>query len=180
MVRPPSPAEEDERRLTREREALVIERTRHVNRIKGLLATQGVFGFERMLEDHRKQLQQLRGWDGQALPPRLKADNQPCCHDCHAVSFGDLAAAQAKFARPAAKVCDTHPVEVTQQVGGGIAEQRHRQQRGARVQGWFALEVGSGDCAVSRPGQNGEPRSDLQEMHEAILSPSAVNNRISA
>jgi transposase len=37
MVRPPSPAEEDERRSTREREALVIERTRHVNRIKGLL-----------------------------------------------------------------------------------------------------------------------------------------------
>jgi len=51
MVRPPSSAEEDERRLTREREALVIERTRHVNRIKGLLATQGVFGFEPIRKD---------------------------------------------------------------------------------------------------------------------------------
>ncbi len=74
MVRPPSPAEEDERRLTREREALVIERTRHVNRIKGLLATQGVFGFEPMRKDHRRQLEKLRGWDGQALPPRLEAE----------------------------------------------------------------------------------------------------------
>jgi transposase len=74
MVRPPSPAEEDERRLTREREALVIERTRHVNRIKGLLATQGVFGFEPTRKSHRKQLEQLRGWDGQTLPPRLKAE----------------------------------------------------------------------------------------------------------
>src|ERR1700760_3487437 len=74
MVRPPSPAEEDERRLTREREALVIERTRHVNRIKGLLATQGVFGFEPMRKSHRKQLEQLRGWDGQSLPPRLQAE----------------------------------------------------------------------------------------------------------
>jgi transposase len=46
MVRPPSPQQEDERRLTRERGALVTERTRHVNRIKGLLATQGVFDFE--------------------------------------------------------------------------------------------------------------------------------------
>ena len=46
MVRPPSPADEDERRLTRERRTLVTERVRHVNRIKGLLATQGVFGFE--------------------------------------------------------------------------------------------------------------------------------------
>ena len=35
MVRPPSPADEDERRLTRERGTLVTERTRHVNRIKG-------------------------------------------------------------------------------------------------------------------------------------------------
>jgi transposase len=74
MVRRPSPTEEDERRLTREREALVIERTRHVNRIKVLLATQGVFGFEPMRKSHRKQLEQLRGWDGQTLPPRLKAE----------------------------------------------------------------------------------------------------------
>jgi len=74
MVRPPSPAEEDGRRLIREREALVIERTRHVNRIKGLLATQGIFGFEPMHRDRRKQVEQLRGWDGQPLPPRLKAE----------------------------------------------------------------------------------------------------------
>jgi transposase len=74
MVRPPSPAEEDERRLAREREALVIERTRHVNRIKGLLATQGVLDFEPIRKSHRKQLEQLRRWDGQALPPRLKAE----------------------------------------------------------------------------------------------------------
>lgn len=74
MVPPPSPAEEDERRLTREREALVIERTRHVNRIKGLLATQGVFGFEPMRKSHRRQLEHLHAWDGQTLPPRLKAE----------------------------------------------------------------------------------------------------------
>src|SRR5947208_2795526 len=51
MVRPPTPTEEDERRLTREREILVTERTRHVNRTKSLLATQGVFGFEPMHKD---------------------------------------------------------------------------------------------------------------------------------
>jgi transposase len=33
MVRPPSPEEEDRRRLCREREALVTERIRHTNRI---------------------------------------------------------------------------------------------------------------------------------------------------
>jgi transposase len=41
MVRPPTPEAEDARRLTREREALLAERIRHTNRIKGLLATQG-------------------------------------------------------------------------------------------------------------------------------------------
>lgn len=37
MLRVPTPDEEDQRRQTRERKALVNERIRHVNRIKGLL-----------------------------------------------------------------------------------------------------------------------------------------------
>jgi len=74
MVRAPSPAEEDARRLTRERGTLVTERVRHVNRIKGLLSTQGVFDFEPMHRDRRRRLEELRCWDGQALPPRLKME----------------------------------------------------------------------------------------------------------
>src|SRR5881409_2645242 len=41
MVRPPSVAQEDRRRLSRERKVLIAERTQHVNRIKGLLFSQG-------------------------------------------------------------------------------------------------------------------------------------------
>jgi transposase len=74
MVRPPSRVEEDERRLTRERGTLVTERVRHVNRIKGLLATQGVFDFEPMRKDRRDRLEELRCWSGQPLPPRLKTE----------------------------------------------------------------------------------------------------------
>jgi transposase len=74
MVRPPSPADEDERRLTRERGTLVTERTRHVNRIKGLLATQGVFGFEPLRKNRRQRLEELQQWNGLPLPPRLKAE----------------------------------------------------------------------------------------------------------
>ena len=74
MVRPPSPEQEDERRLTRERGTLVTERVRHVNRIKGLLATQGVFDFEVIRQDRRKHFDKLRRWDGEPLPPRLKAE----------------------------------------------------------------------------------------------------------
>ncbi len=74
MVRPPSPQQEDERRLIRERQILVTERTRHVNRIKGLLATQGVFGFEPIRRDRRARLKELRRWDGQPLLQRLEAE----------------------------------------------------------------------------------------------------------
>ena len=42
MVRPPTPEAEDERRICRERAELIGERVRHVNRIKGLLFSQGV------------------------------------------------------------------------------------------------------------------------------------------
>jgi transposase len=74
MVRPPSPKDEDERRIVRERDILMTERISHVNRIKGLLATQGVFDFEPLHKDRRKRMKQLRGWDGRSLPPRLTAE----------------------------------------------------------------------------------------------------------
>jgi transposase len=74
MVRPPNPMDEDERRLTRERGILVTERTRHSNRIKGLLATQGVFGFEPLHKNRRRRFDELKQWNGQPLPPRLRTE----------------------------------------------------------------------------------------------------------
>jgi transposase len=73
MVRAPTPAEEDRRRLTREREALIAERVRHVNRIKGLLFAQGIDGFEPLRRDRRQRLLALRTGDGRPLPPNLRA-----------------------------------------------------------------------------------------------------------
>jgi transposase len=46
MVRPPTPQEEDRRRICRERRTVLAERIQHVNRIKGLLFAQGVFDYE--------------------------------------------------------------------------------------------------------------------------------------
>jgi transposase len=73
MVRVPSPREEDERRLVREREALVAERVEHVNRIKGLLFAQGVAGYEPLRRDRRRRLEELTTGDGRPLPTYLKA-----------------------------------------------------------------------------------------------------------
>jgi transposase len=46
MVKAPTPEEEDRRRLCRERKVLIVERVRHVNRVKGLLFSQGISGYE--------------------------------------------------------------------------------------------------------------------------------------
>jgi transposase len=73
MVRPPSPEEEDRRRLVRERKALITERVRHSNRIKGLLFAQGISKYEPLRRDRRARLAALRTGDGRELPPHLKA-----------------------------------------------------------------------------------------------------------
>jgi transposase len=72
MVRPPTPQQEDERRACRERKELVRERIAHVNRIKGLLFSQGVGDYEPLRGDRRERLLQLRTGDGRALEPCLK------------------------------------------------------------------------------------------------------------
>jgi transposase len=73
IARPPTPQEEDRRRTCRERRTLVGERVRHVNRIKGLLFAQGVFGYEPLREGRRERLEDLRTGDGRPLPVHLKA-----------------------------------------------------------------------------------------------------------
>ncbi|TIP69171.1 IS110 family transposase, partial [Mesorhizobium sp.] len=72
MLRVPTPEEEDRRRLSRERKALTNERTRHVNRIKGLLFAQGVSGYEPLRRDRRRCLEALKTGDGRPLPDHLK------------------------------------------------------------------------------------------------------------
>jgi transposase len=74
MVVPPTPEQEDRRRTSRERAVLLQERIRHVNRIKGLLAGQGITDYEPLHKDRRAHLAALKTGDGQPLPLRLKAE----------------------------------------------------------------------------------------------------------
>lgn len=71
MVAPPTPDEEDRRRLGRERAQLVSERTALTNRIKGLLTSQGITGYEPLKRDAAARLAALQTGDGRPLPPRL-------------------------------------------------------------------------------------------------------------
>ncbi len=70
VVRVPSVGAEDRRQLHRDRWALTGERNRHINRIKGLLATQGIS--LSVNGDLPKELNLVRKWDGSPLPPGLK------------------------------------------------------------------------------------------------------------
>src|SRR3984957_7779043 len=73
MVKVPTHEEEDRRRLCRERKTLVAERVEHVNRIKGLLFTQGIYDYEPLKRKRRAQLEGLQTGDGRPLPAHLKA-----------------------------------------------------------------------------------------------------------
>jgi len=72
MVRAPTPEDEDRRRLCRERKTLIAERVEHVNRIKGLLFSQGISSYEPLRRDRRQRLEDLRTGDGRSLPTHLK------------------------------------------------------------------------------------------------------------
>jgi len=73
MVRVPSPEQEDCRRLIRERKTLVAERLAHVNRIKGLLYSQGISDYEPLRRDRRVRLAALTTGDGRPLGAYIKA-----------------------------------------------------------------------------------------------------------
>ena len=74
MVQPPSPEDEDRRRLARERARLLKERVQHTNRIKGLLSGQGIPDYDPLHRDRRRCLAALTTGDGRPLPERLKAE----------------------------------------------------------------------------------------------------------
>jgi transposase len=71
VVHVPADADEDRRQPVRERRTLRAERTRVRNRIRGLLATQGVRVAPRRA--FLARLAAARRWDGTGVPPGLQA-----------------------------------------------------------------------------------------------------------
>jgi transposase len=71
VVRVPTVEQEDGRQLHRELASLKRERTQHINRIKGLLVSQGVR--LPINKDFPEQVSTVKLWDGTPLPPGLMA-----------------------------------------------------------------------------------------------------------
>jgi transposase len=76
MARIPTIAEEDAKRPNRERECLVRERTRIVNRMKGTLARLGIRNFKPTLRKAAERVTTLHTPEGSALPPNVSAELQ--------------------------------------------------------------------------------------------------------
>ena len=74
MAAVPTLAEEDARRPNRERECLVRERTRIVNRMKGALARLGIRGFNPKLRKAAERLDDLTTPEGERLPPNTMVE----------------------------------------------------------------------------------------------------------
>ena len=76
MARVPTIAEEDAKRPNRERECLVGERTRIVNRMKATLARLGIRNFKPTLRKAAERLATLQTPEGMPLPPNVSAELQ--------------------------------------------------------------------------------------------------------
>src|SRR6202030_3802799 len=76
MARVPTIAEEDAKRPNRERECLVGERTRIVNRMKGTLARLGIRNFKPTLRKAAERLATLHTPEGTPLPRNVLAELQ--------------------------------------------------------------------------------------------------------
>ncbi len=74
MAMIPTPQEEDAKRPNREREGLVGERTRIVNRMKSTLARLGIRGFKTTLRKAPERLTGLLTPEGVPLPPNTLAE----------------------------------------------------------------------------------------------------------
>ena len=76
MARVPTIAEEDAKRPNRERDGLVGERTRIVNRIKSTLARLGIRNFKPTLRKAAERLATVHTPEGMPLPPNTLAELQ--------------------------------------------------------------------------------------------------------
>jgi transposase len=121
MVQVPSVEREDARRTHRERQRLINERVQHVNRVKGLLATQGIYTFLPLRRDRWARLQELRTGDGFELPQRLRREIEREFKRLELV-LEHIAASEAErdatVAEPAADDADAAKVTLLSKLGG--------------------------------------------------------------
>jgi transposase len=182
VVHVPSEADEDRRHLERARETLVADQTGLVNRIQGLLATQGVRLALR--GDVPAQLAAVRRWDGTPLPPELCARLEREWMRVEAVRTALRALTTTRHRRvttPTPLAADTAAVHLTRRLAalGAVGETTAwllatemfswREFRNRRQVGGFVGLTGTPDQSGDRMREQGLTRNGSVELRARVI-----------
>jgi transposase len=179
MAGVPTLAEEDARRPNRERECLVGERTRIVNRIKASLVRLGIRGFKPTLRNAVERLETLRTPEGNALPPNTLTELQRDMVRLHLVTEQIAQVEEIRLNRleqqPAAGQNATVQL-LTRVVGVGVEtadmlahELLSRSLRDRRAVARYAGLTGSPDESGSRRREKGLARSGNARVRHGMI-----------
>jgi len=114
VVRVPAAADEDRRRLYRERERLIKEQGQHTNRIKSLLVLHGIR--MELSPDFETRLDALCQWDGTPLPTELRDELRREWHRRAQVQAQLKELHELQKTRIAAAVCGEGPEGLIKQL----------------------------------------------------------------
>src|SRR4051794_29302447 len=185
MARVPTIAEEDAKRPNRERECLVGERTRIVNRIKSTLARLGIRNFKPTLRKAAERLATVHTPEGMPLPPNTLAELQ---RDMARLGFVVSQIREIEQARqkPLEQETETGPHAMVRQVarviGIGIEtadmlvhEVLSRPMRDRKAVARYAGLTGSPDESGARRREQGLARAGNARVREAgVIASQAV------
>ena len=179
MVAVPTREEEDGKRPLREREGLVGEATRLVNRMTSLLALYGVHQFNPRRKRAAERLAQLTTAEGEALPPQMLGELQRGLERLNMIK-GQIAAIEAaQRARLAtAPAAGPHPMilALAKVVGVGVMtaellvrEVLSRHLRDRRAVERYAGLTGAPDESGKRRREKGLARAGSARVRRAML-----------
>src|ERR1700732_1569162 len=179
MARVPTIAEEDAKRPNRERECLVGERTRIVNRMKGTLARLGIRTFKPTLRKAAERLATLHTPEGVPLPPNVSAELQ---RDMARLGFvmgqiRDIEAARRKRLEQQHEIGPHAMVRLLNRVGGvGIEtadmlvhEVLSRPMRDRKAMARYAGLTGSPDESGAKRREQGLARAGNARVRRGMI-----------
>jgi transposase len=179
MAAVPTLAEEDARRPNRERESLVGERTRIVNRMKAGLVRLGIRGFKPTLRNAAERLETLRTPEGASLPPNTLAELRRDMARLHVVADQIRQVEEARLAalkRQPATGQDAMLRLLARVVGVGVEtadmlvhEILSRGLRDRRAVARYAGLTGSPDESGSRRREKGLARSGNARVRRGMI-----------
>ncbi len=179
MVAVPSIEAEDARRPIRERDRLVVEATRLVNRMTSLLALHGVRGFNVKLKRAAATLASRRTAEGQPLPPNTLAELRACMHRREVIKarIAELEAARLERLQPAPRSAPDAMIRLLARIiGVGIEtaemltlEVLSRQLRDRRAVARYVGLTGSPDESGSRRREQGLAKAGNGRMRRGLI-----------